>query len=638
MTTALSPGATLGHRPMVGRRSQSRPGPTLLFLVFAPIAVALLAAQPVRGAVPTEKPGRTPLAVSSAPDDVQDLIYLAPRGPIIVRLHVHVDKKPLKEFRKSTAREIFKSLDSDKSGLLEKKELERIPTAAMLRAAFRGAGAQAVFSESRAAGASSDEADAFASKGKPVSPAELEAFIMRNVGSPFAMAVNTNANQQPVFLVNGLQQAGGLDVSPLLAEIDANHDGRLTAAEFAEIDGLLRMIDANDDEVVSRNEITMALASQSTVTAAANPLTGLTTLLKPIDRWASRTAMAHELIQLYDRTTRNRKTRRASRDKKLSPAELAISPADVGRFDKNGDGLLDVAETAQWLAGPTPQLELDVQLSFKSLDKPTVVARKAARPPGDSDMKVQAGKKEGLVLQIGSLPIEMQASESSGRFVFPRARYQQTFKNLDRNNNKYLEPDELRFSNLVPQQDFSAADRDGNGMLFEEEWLYFLELRDGLAERLIRLTVSSTSTDPITQFDANNDGRLSRKELTEALKTIQGWDVNHDERIAPDEIPRRFLGRFRVGREGNGPRPAARAMRMNAAAPSANKDAPTWFQKMDRNRDGEVSFREFLGPLAVFRRLDTDHDKSLSLQEAREKAPNDDRAGETAKDARNAKK
>ena len=45
-------------------------------------------------------------------------------------------------------------------------------------------------------------------------------------------------------------------------------------------------------------------------------------------------------------------------------------------------------------------------------------------------------------------------------------------------------------------------------------------------------------------------------------------------------------------------------------------EGPVWFQKMDRNHDGEVSLREFLGPLSVFRRLDTNGDGRLDAREA----------------------
>jgi hypothetical protein len=37
---------------------------------------------------------------------------------------------------------------------------------------------------------------------------------------------------------------------------------------------------------------------------------------------------------------------------------------------------------------------------------------------------------------------------------------------------------------------------------------------------------------------------------------------------------------------------------------------------MDRNRDGDVSRREFLGTDAQFRQIDTDHDGLISREEA----------------------
>jgi Ca2+-binding EF-hand superfamily protein len=43
---------------------------------------------------------------------------------------------------------------------------------------------------------------------------------------------------------------------------------------------------------------------------------------------------------------------------------------------------------------------------------------------------------------------------------------------------------------------------------------------------------------------------------------------------------------------------------------------PRWFRRMDRNRDGDVSAREFLGPKAQFNRLDRDKDGLIDAVEA----------------------
>jgi hypothetical protein len=43
---------------------------------------------------------------------------------------------------------------------------------------------------------------------------------------------------------------------------------------------------------------------------------------------------------------------------------------------------------------------------------------------------------------------------------------------------------------------------------------------------------------------------------------------------------------------------------------------PVWFRKMDRNGDGDVSRREFLGTPEEFDKIDTDHDGLISVEEA----------------------
>jgi hypothetical protein len=43
---------------------------------------------------------------------------------------------------------------------------------------------------------------------------------------------------------------------------------------------------------------------------------------------------------------------------------------------------------------------------------------------------------------------------------------------------------------------------------------------------------------------------------------------------------------------------------------------PVWYQRMDRNKDGDISWREFLGPRPKFDSIDADHDGLISRDEA----------------------
>jgi hypothetical protein len=43
---------------------------------------------------------------------------------------------------------------------------------------------------------------------------------------------------------------------------------------------------------------------------------------------------------------------------------------------------------------------------------------------------------------------------------------------------------------------------------------------------------------------------------------------------------------------------------------------PIWFQRMDRNNDGDLTWNEFLGPREVFHKLDGDNDSLIDPQEA----------------------
>ena len=43
---------------------------------------------------------------------------------------------------------------------------------------------------------------------------------------------------------------------------------------------------------------------------------------------------------------------------------------------------------------------------------------------------------------------------------------------------------------------------------------------------------------------------------------------------------------------------------------------PVWFQRMDRNRDGQLAWSEFAGPRSTFRKLDVDANELVTRDEA----------------------
>ena len=378
-------------------------------------------------------------------------------------------------------------------------------------------------------------------------------------------------------------QSDSLEMSSLLAILDANGDGRVTLDECTRVDELFHLLDLNDDETISRTEFAeVAAAKNSSRKGAPTPLSDLAGLLQPIDRQGTEEELARKLVEKYGRT---------------SPALAATRLGD-----------------------PTPRCELDVALPKKTLEKPAVALHAGSTPVNDDSIGLAAGKPDEMLLRLGPLPIELQAAESPPRPVSQAAYAKSLFKRADRDNNDYLDASEFAGTNLgLGPDEFKAIDRDHNGMIFEEEWVAFMTVYQIVADHRVTLTIAGAATDPIAQFDSNGDGRLTHNEWVRALATIRSWDTNHDGEISPDEIPRRFVGTFHLGTlspAGNQSMAPMRGMTSRPAA--AASSAPAWFQKMDRNRDGEVSLREFLGPISVFRRLDANHDGYLQPDEARQ--------------------
>jgi Ca2+-binding EF-hand superfamily protein len=105
----------------------------------------------------------------------------------------------------------------------------------------------------------------------------------------------------------------------------------------------------------------------------------------------------------------------------------------------------------------------------------------------------------------------------------------------------------------------------------------------------------------LKKYDQNGDGTFAETELgTEYVLTLG---------LGRSEL-RRSTGSMQMMNP-------ARMSTGDAILPgTAGLSGPEWFRRMDRNQDGDVSPREFLGTPASFQEIDTDQDQLISASEA----------------------
>ena len=173
---------------------------------------------------------------------------------------------------------------------------------------------------------------------------------------------------------------------------------------------------------------------------------------------------------------------------------------------------------------------------------------------------------------------------------------------------------------VVLYQAFPVIDRDGDGRLTEEELRAWVALGTESAGCVPTISVADNGRALFELLDANNDGRLTLREMRGAWARLAPYDRTGAGAISREEIPQQFqLTLQQAGVDPNAfPQQAVQQAIPVAqpAQPARIERGPLWFRKMDVNGDGDVSPREFLGSLEDFKRIDTDGDGLISVEEA----------------------
>jgi hypothetical protein len=118
-------------------------------------------------------------------------------------------------------------------------------------------------------------------------------------------------------------------------------------------------------------------------------------------------------------------------------------------------------------------------------------------------------------------------------------------------------------------------------------------------------------------LDRNHDGRIGLREIRVAAGTLEGLRKPAQMMLRATDPPRRLhleviRGTFQLFGTGQ----AGESTVPRLVAQQRTPVGPIWFQRMDRNMDGDLTWKEFLGPRHVFEELDADHDGLIDPFEA----------------------
>jgi Ca2+-binding EF-hand superfamily protein len=547
-------------------------------------------------------------------NDVQDLAFFAATRPLLLRLHVQIDGKPFQVVWDDYLGKLFAYLDGNNDGVLSKEEAARAPRAQDL---MNLVGLQFVFN------------------GQPVNLARLEDMDANKDGKvtkeEFVAYYRSNGSSALRLINSGTRGNSEALTAALFKHLDLNKDGKLSRDELAQAPVSLARLDQDEDEMISREELSGTRSNPYYIEEVAVLETGRRPGMAPgavvqlVNPGEPRQPLVQELLRRYDK----------DKNGKLSLAESGLDQYTFDALDANHDGQLDAKELVRWAERPvdlelilrlgngstkgdgllTRQLvELSKMLGTKASAPLEVVKGLIKSPPLTE--RVKKTDENNLLLTLSDAKVTFTRGAQGGN-ADPnglRGFFIRQFEQLDVGKKGYLEKKDLeqaqgRFAvNL-----FQFADRDGDGKLTKAEMLAALDLLVKGPPAQVQLSVADNGRGLFELIDGDGDGRLSVRELRTAWTRLAPWDRNGDGMLALDEVPQLFQVTVDQSQGGNRyfvPRMVGGGYR--TAAPRG----PLWFRKMDRNGDGDVSRKEFLGTEEEFQRMDLDGDGLISAEEA----------------------
>jgi len=563
---------------------------------MTPAALACLVLIPADVA-PTAMPSAAAFAALGA-DAAEDLVILGEARPMIVRLRVMIGDRPFRSAWAEATRVLHAQLDRDGDGRLTVEEAE--------------------------AGVPATPVAATGTTGAARARSELDVNPKDGLISVDELAESLRAGSGPFRIQGGGLAARRTDA--LFDHLDRDKDGHLTRPELAAIVGSLRRLDRDANELIGTDEVASAGASPAAASMAGRP--ALAPALPPVVELVageSPLRLVRLLLKKYD-TGSSRGPGKL--DSRLSPEEFAVPARAFAGADANGDGTLNAEEIRGYLAQAPRDAILDVALSPDATGRASVRVRGGEGGPPEGIAVRQLA--EGVVeIDSGSLRLDIHVDDGAGAADAARRAFRTRFEAADANQDGYLEASEMTLEDGQPSPLaglFRPLDRDADGKLTPRELDDHVTRQAAAARGRLTLTASDEGRALFGLLDLDRDGQLGAREVLDTFARVSACDRDRDGRISPEEIPHHIqltLARGDLSSLLAAPANTPAAIPGPSIAPRPARPAagPAWFRRMDRNRDGDVSRREFLGARDQFDRLDRDRDGLLGPDEAEAARP-----------------